>query len=63
MLAQERKQKLISELTSMFGQPAVEKWLVEYNKVFGARPIDLLNSRDFEPIEKMIVELEHGLPD
>lgn len=55
------KQELISRLDELFDPAAVQNWLNKHNKVFDARPIDLLNSGKFEQIENMIVELEHGL--
>lgn len=55
------KQELISRLNELFDPATVQNWLNKHNKVFNARPIDLLNSGKFEQIENMIVELEHGL--
>lgn len=55
------KQELISRLDELFDPADVQNWLNKHNKVFDARPIDLLNSGKFEQIENMIVELEHGL--
>lgn len=55
------KQELISRLNNLFDPAAVQNWLNKYNKVFNARPIDLLDSGRFEQVERMIVELEHGL--
>jgi len=55
------KQELISRLDELFDPAAAQNWLNKHNKVFDARPIDLLNSGKFEQIENMIIELEHGL--
>lgn len=55
------KQEAISRLNKLFDPAAVQNWLDKHNKVFNARPIDLLDSGKFEQIEQMIIEIEHGL--
>jgi hypothetical protein len=55
------KQETITCLNELYDPAAVQNWLNKHNKVFNARPIDLLNSGDFERVESMIIELEHGL--
>lgn len=56
------KQEIIKRLNELYEPAAVQNWLNKRNKVFKARPIDLLDSGKFDQIESMIVELEHGLP-
>ena len=54
------KQEILSRLNKLFDPAAVQNWLNKHNKVFNARPIDLLNSGRYEQIERMIIEIEHG---
>jgi len=48
------KQETIARLNELFDPAAVQNWLDKHNKVFNARPIDLLDPGKFE-------QIEHGL--